>query len=369
MALTNYWWQLIWIFVAGGLLAYFYPKRKELVLGETKIRWNIFPAIVLVIPLVIWTGFRTDIFGDTAAYRDGFMDAPSSLAGLISYVQNTEKDQGFAVFTALIKSIFGNSAIVYFLIIAIFQLSCIVYFYRKYSNNYWLSIFVFVAATDYMSWMHNGIRQFLAVSITLVSISMFLKKKYVISILLILLAATFHASALLMLPGLFILQGKAWNKKTVLVLIAALIAILMIDRFTGILETLLSDTQYSNAVSTWETMGDNGTSPIRVLVYSIPTILSIIGLKWIRKEDDPMINLAVNAGICTTGIFCISVFSSGIFIGRLPVYFYMISQGILLPWEIEHMFTKRSTKLILPLTIAFYAVYFFYQVYIAWGLG
>ena len=323
MALTNYWWQLIWLFIAGGLLAYFYPKRKEVVLGEKKIRWNIFPAIVLVVPLVIWAGFRPDSFGDTGSYRDLFNEAPSSLSDLSTYVQNTDKDKGFAVFTVLVKTIVGNSDVIFFIIIAIIQLLFVVYIYRKYSSNYWLSIFLFVASTDYMSWMQNGIRQFLAVSMTLASIHLFLRKKYIFSVLIILLAATFHASALLMLPGLFIIQGKAWNKKTVLALIAALIAILMIDRFTGILEALLADTQYSNAVSTWQSAGDDGTSPLRVLVYSVPTILSIIGLKWIRKEDNPMINLAVNAGICSTGIFCISVFSSGIFVGRLPVYFYM----------------------------------------------
>ena len=256
----------------------------------------------------------------------------------------------------------------FFIVIALIQLLCLIYVYRKYSCNLWLSIFIFIASTDYMSWMHNGIRQFLAVGITSIAMILTVKKKHLLAIILILVAATIHASALIMLPGIFIIQGKAWNKKTLLALIAALIVILMIDRFTDFLDLLLADTQYSTAVSTWQQEGDDGTSPFRVLVYAVPLILSLIGYKYIKNADNPVVNLSVNAGICAVGIFAISIFSSGIFIGRLPVYFYVASQGVLLPWEIENMFNERSKKLVLIATVICYSAYFYYQMHIAWGI-
>lgn len=37
MALTNYWWLLIWIFAAGGIMAVVVPKQKKLFVGK----WNI----------------------------------------------------------------------------------------------------------------------------------------------------------------------------------------------------------------------------------------------------------------------------------------------------------------------------------------
>lgn len=368
MTLTNYWWLLIWLFTGGVVLAALIPKKSERVLGTLEERWRIVPAVLLVLPYIIWAGYRSDNFGDTYAYREIFKEAPSSLSGLITYVENADKDKGFSVLTALIKSIVGNSDVIFFIVVATIQIVCIIYIYRKYSENYWLSIFLFVASTDYMSWVHNGMRQFLAVTITLVAMEFVVKEKYLKAVIFILIAFTFHASALFMLPMIFILQGKAWNKRTVLVLLAALIAILMIDRFTGIMETLLSDTQYSNAVTTWQESGDDGTSPLRVLVYSLPTILSLIGLKYIREEDNPMINVAVNASICSTGIFAISMFSSGIFVGRLPVYFFMLSQGILLPWEIENLFTKDSKKFVLVAAVLCYIAFFYYQMHITWKL-
>ena len=368
MTLTNYWWLLIWLFTGGLFLAYFAPKQVQSTTGEIKRHWMLISSIVLIIPYVIWAGFRTDNWGDTYAYREMFEEAPSSLSGLLSYVQSADKDQGFSVLTVLIKSVFGNSDVAFFIVIALIQLFCLIYVYRKYSCNLWLSIFIFVASTDYMSWMHNGIRQFLAVGITSIAMILTVKKKHLLAIILILIAATIHASALIMLPGIFIIQGKAWNKKTLLALIAALIVILMIDRFTDFLDLLLADTQYSTAVSTWQQEGDDGTSPFRVLVYAVPLILSLIGYKYIKNADNPVVNLSVNAGICAVGIFAISIFSSGIFIGRLPVYFYVASQGILLPWEIENMFNERSKKLVLIATVICYSAYFYYQMHIAWGI-
>lgn len=368
MTLTNYWWLLTWMFTGGLLLAYFVPKQIQSTTGEIKRHWMLIPSMVLIIPYVIWAGFRTDNWGDTYAYREMFEEAPSSLSGLFSYISSAEKDQGFSALVVLVKSIFGHSDVIFFIIIALIQFLCLIYIYRKYSCNLWLSIFIFIASTDYMSWMHNGMRQFLAVCITTVAITFSIKKKYIIAIILILLASTIHASALIMLPGIFIIQGEAWNKKTILALLAALVIILMIDRFTDFLKIFLADTQYSTAVSTWQQEGDDGTSPFRVLVYAVPLILSLIGYKYIKNADNPVVNLSVNAGICAVGIFAISIFSSGIFIGRLPVYFYVASQGVLLPWEIENMFNERSKKLVLIAAVICYSAYFYYQMHIAWGI-
>ena len=48
--------------------------------------------------------------------------------------------------------------------LASIQAIILVTIYRKYSTNYLLSIFLFIASTDYLSWMFNGVRQFAAVT-------------------------------------------------------------------------------------------------------------------------------------------------------------------------------------------------------------
>ena len=306
MELTNYWWLLLWPAVVGAFLILFPLKQREKVMGQYVERWNILPAAILAAPYVIWAAFRPDGWGDTSSYRFLYDMVPSSLGELTSYVSSQTKDKGFAVLSVLIKTFFGNSDVVFFFILALLQMIYIVVIFRKYSCNYWLSIFLFVASTDYMSWMHNGIRQFTAVALVFAGTGLMLKKKYVPLIILILVASTIHGSALMMIPIVFIVQGKAWNKKTLVFILGVMIAILFIGRLTPILNDVLVDTQYSDLVTNdlWST--DDGTNILRVLVYSMPAILSLLGIKYVREANDPVINLSVNCSIITAAIYALS---------------------------------------------------------------
>ena len=368
MTLTNYWWLLIWVFVGGAILSVFVPKRQEIVLGKIEERWNIAPALILILPYIVWAGFRSYSFGDTSAYQKTFRECAASFGEIGTYISGVSKDKGFYLFMALEKSFLGNSDRVFFLLLAALQLLIIVWMCRKYSEDFWFSIFLFIASTDYLSWTFNGIRQFTAVVLIYAATPLIVKKKYIPSILIILFAATMHQSALLMIPVIFIIQGKAWNKKTIFCIIACLAVLLFVDQFTNIMDSMLSETQYVNVVSDYQSWDDDGTNPLRVLVYSIPTLLSLIGLKYIRKENDPMINLTVGASAIACGIYIISMVTSGIFLGRLPIYMSLWSQCILLPWEIKHIFTERSAHVIKLVTVICYCVFFFYQMHFAWGV-
>lgn len=143
-------------------------------------------------------------------------------------------------------------------------------------------------------------------------------------------------------------------------------AVLFIDRFTTILDDMMQETQYASMVSDWTEWGDDGTNGLRVLVYSMPTVLSLVGLRYIRAENDPVINLCTNMSIVSTGLYIISMFTSGIFIGRLPIYASLYNY-ILLPWEIDHMFEDRSKKLVSGIMVGCYLVFCWYQMNVAWG--
>ena len=361
MSITNYWFQLIWLLTVGMVLAISLPKKQEIVMGRIEERWQIAPAVLLVVPYILAATLRSDNFGDTYAYRSVFREAPSKIAALPLYLEGIKKDKGFSVLIVIIKALIGNSPILFFMFIATVQMLCMAFIYRKYSENYWMSIFVFVAGTDYMSWCHNGIRQFLAIAIIMAGFPLLLKRKYIPLIAIILLGATFHASALLMIPIIFIVQGKAWNKKTLLFMVAVIVIVAGIGQFTNVLDSMLAETQYKNVVSDWQSWNDNGTNALRVLVYAVPSVLSLIGLRFIRNEDDKVINLCTNMSIVSVGFYIVSMFTSGIFIGRLPIYFSLYSY-ILLPWEIDHMFTKRSARLIYVVMVVGYLGFYLYSV-------
>lgn len=65
MKLTNYWQLLIWLFAAGAFLSLVTEKKQELVCGRVEKRWSKSAALILVIPYIIWAGFRSDSWGDS----------------------------------------------------------------------------------------------------------------------------------------------------------------------------------------------------------------------------------------------------------------------------------------------------------------
>ena len=367
--LSNYWWELIWLFAAGAFLLFVKHERTEIepVSGQQVRRWEPWAAVLLVLPLVLWAGFRGLGFGDTAAYRASFLAMPSSVSGWAEYLETNTKDRGFSVLSMLIKLFIGDSPTVYFLIIAVLQMLFLAYTLRKYACNYWLAIFFFVASTDYLSWMHNGMRQFLAVTVIFAATTFILKRQFVPAVLMILLASVFHMSALLMLPVIFIIQGRAFNKTTLLCIAIAVLILFFADQFTDLLDTLMTDTQYSSVVTDWTTSADDGMNPIRVLVYAVPTILALVGYRQIRAADNPVINLCVNAGVIAVALGIVAVGTSGIFMGRLPIYVSLYSNCILLPWELENLFTKQSVRIMKVLAVGFYIVFFYYQMHFTWG--
>lgn len=363
--MSSYIMIFVWLAAMVVLAQYVDSERTEYVMGQKVHRMRIGYAILVMLPIIYWAGTRGRII-DTGSYMDGYEALPVSLAGLKDYLPSIAKDKGFTVLSTLIKIVVGNNVVIYLLILATIQGIAILTVFRKYSMNYILSLFLFIASTDYISWMYNGIRQFTAVTIIFAATALMLHKKYVWTILIILLASTIHGSALLMIPFVFIAQGKAWNKKTILFIIAVIIAFMFADRFTNILDTLLSDTQYENVVSDWQSWNDDGTNILRVLVYAVPTILAFVGKRWIESENDSVINFCTNMSIASTGIYLVSMVSSGIFIGRLPIYFSLYNY-ILLPWEIEHFFTKRSARMVLGIMIVLYLLFYYYQMHFVWS--
>lgn len=356
---------ICWVGTAWLFSRFYQISQCEYVLGERQERcvWPV--AVVAFLPVFLQAAFRGDV-GDTYAYKQMYKELPETFFGLLEMLPTVTKDAGFTALSGLIKLLLGGNTTVFLFVIALIQSIFLVVVYRKYSTDYLMSIFLFVASTDYLSWMFNGMRQFVAVTLIFGATTLLLEKKWPWVIAVILLASTMHQSALLMIPVVFMVQGKAWNRWSVLFLGLALVAVMFVDRFTNILDDMMQETQYANMVTDWNEWGDDGTNVFRVLVYSVPTVLSLVGLRYIRAENDPVINLCANMSIVSTGLYIISMFTSGIFIGRLPIYASLYNY-ILLPWEISRMFEEKSQKLVNGIMVACYLVFCWYQMSVAWG--
>lgn len=351
---------LIWLFLGGLLISRLSTRKRIRILGEKRERWSMTAAILLIIPLIYWCATRSLWIGDTSGYYEKFHAAPTSIWEISDYADTFTKDNTFYAFSALIKCVFGADSRNYFAVIACIQLLILAVVYRKYSRNYWLSIFLFVASTDYIAWMFNGMRQFLAAVITFAAAGLIFQKKYLPAMLVICFGSLFHQSALLLLPVIFIVQGTAWNKKTIIVLLFSMVCVIFVGQFTSFLDDAMADTQYKNVVSDFTNSEDDGTNALRVLVYAVPTILSFIFRRKVQEVDNPMIYICVNMSIVSTGIYIVSMFTSGLFLGRLPIYMSLYNY-ILLPWEIRHFFKKDTRMFIMLALIGFYLLFYVYS--------
>ncbi len=366
MRLTNYWYLIIWLFLAGAVLPQIFPKQTEIVFGKKKQVWSLLAVIIIVLPYIIWGGYRT-WFGDTEAYRTSFLNLSPGLSQIPSLFTSDIKDPGFTALSVIIKSIIGNRDELFFLIISAFQMISLALIYRKYSSDFFTCLFLFIVSTDYMSWVHNGMRQFIAIIMIFMCFKWMVQRRYFPCIFVTLLASQIHGSALMMIPMFFVVQGKAWNKRTLLFLMGIMVVVMYIDAFTPILNDLLMETQYDDLVTNEIWTNDDGTNLIRVLVYSVPALMSLVGIRYVHEANDPAINVSVNCSIVTMGLYLVAAVSSGIYVGRLPMYTTL--QGyICLPWLIEHMFSRSSARFVKMCMYGFYLVFFYFQMHMIWGI-
>ena len=365
MTTGKYIFTLIWPAVVALLYNMTGAKKVPVrVLGKNEHRVGWGWALFLAIPLIIIAAQR-GYFADTTAYIISFRNMPDSVSEISSYMQTVQKDELFSFVSLIIKVFITKNYEIYLGILATFQMLVLAKTFRKYSTDFFMSMFLFVASTDYLSWMFNGLRQFTAVCIILLAFNFILTKKYLFAIIVILFASFFHGSALLVIPFIFIVQGKAWNKKTLLFLFGVIVAVAFVDQFTNILDSALADTQYKNVVSDWTQGQDDGTNILRVLVYSVPAIISLYGKRTIDKSNNRLINICTNMSIASAGIYLVSMFTSGIYIGRLPIYFSLFSY-ILLPWVIYHIFSRDISKVIKIILYFCYIVFYIIQVFFTW---
>lgn len=326
--------------------------------GKTVERWYFVYALLAFAPVIYLVAF-TAPRSDTVLYLSSYRNLPMTWSEISERLSADDSGRGFIIFQWVIKRIFGGSETAFRVLLAFIHSIPVLYIYRKYSNNFLLSLFLFIAGGCHIGWMMNGLRQFLAVSIIMAATPLMLKKKYVPLIAVILLATTIHSSAIVMLPVVFIVQGKPWNKRTVLFIILSVVMMYAFSKNVNLMDNMLAGTEYEGTMASALEMGDDGTNPIRVLVNSVPMLLALTGRKQLEGKSNAVIDLCINMSVITSGIYLISMVTSGIMIGRLPIYTSLYSY-ILLPYLLDNVFSVRSHKLTLLSMVSLYMAYYLY---------
>ena len=88
--------------------------------------------------------------------------------------------------------------------------------------------------------------------------------------------------------------------------------------------------------------------------------MALLGFRYILRSRDRAANLCINASMITMAVYVVSAVTSGIYIGRIPIYTTLHGYAVL-PWLIDQIFEKLSAKLIKLLLVLFYLAFFVYQ--------
>ena len=203
-----------------------------------------FETVACFLLLFVFFGFRDlPILNDTAHYYEHFYDVLNdgqvSLGNILQYNIYDRFSVGYQIYERFVGMVFQHP----YMIICISSLiitSSFIYFARTHTTK--ISFFIFICLTTFMLNVYSGLRQGLATCIFLFAITALEKKRTVIYFLLILLAMSFHSSAIILLI-LPILRKVPLNKLTiVIVAIATIILALGINYFVELAG--LDDTVY-----------------------------------------------------------------------------------------------------------------------------
>ena len=224
------------IFLIAGMLLEFTAKRKEATITEENSRLkkenkHTFYQLVffLITIFVLWflTAFRSEWIGnDTFNYVTYFQIYSDSGINFDSRLEI-----GYQILNILVAKISHNPYFFLGVVATLCYVGTGIYIYKYSDNLVFSTVLLFPIAYGFFA---TGLRQAIAMVICLYIYQAIKNKRFLLAILLILLASSFHTSALLMLAFLF---HRLIPKKPFVVI--PLTVILVALSLSGIMDNIL----------------------------------------------------------------------------------------------------------------------------------
>lgn len=282
---------------------------------------------------------------DVNVYYDAYLEAGTSPLG--EFLASKGKDFGYYAFTWLLAHVISDGQFLLFIVPVIVCFFTFRYIY-KYSGNVVVSAILFLTLGFY-GFAMTGFRQAIAISLCLWSVDFIKKRKVFPFIIVLLLATSFHQTAIVF--GILFFFGNAKLKPSVIFLVVAIIAII------SFMATYVFD-----IFNTW--FGMNYTeenkdsivgSILRLVIYAV--IFVLIRLVYANRQNDRRL-LNSRLSLMTYSMIFGSVisvfeitFSSILF--RIAIYFIHAQIFVLVPNAVGFIRDKRIRRLIEVLFVVF----------------
>lgn len=322
-------------------------------------RGSFFRVFISLLPLLYFVGYRTSI-ADTVHYISSYIDLPSNF----SVPSFNSSSFLFDLVERLSKSFISPNPTVWLFIVALLGLIPFCITTARYSQNVQITIFLFFSSCEFC-YLLNGARQFIAISIGFYALNYLEKKQFVKYIICILVAASFHATALILIPAIFIANSKPWSYRVWGIIIAVLIGCVFSQSvFESIIEPLIADSYYSHYADA--VYSSSGVNIFRILVWWVPVILTFVYRREIEAIHDNAANICVNYSLMNALIYTYAGTMGGFLIGRLSEYF-TIYTFLLYPFLFQSVIKNANRRTIYTLFVIAFLTFYFYQIMIVYN--
>lgn len=331
---------------AFSLFARYIGKPTEL--NPAEFKPNKLYTFLAFATLVLVSGLRNNV-GDTYYYMHSYRDFDFNWNNI-----DFGGDFGFYILQMLLQQISKDPQILLLTVALITNILIGMTLYH-YSRMLEISLYVYITIGYFLVSM-NGMRQYLAASIIFAATTFLINGDWKKYFAVVLIAATMHQTALILIPIYFIVRMPAWSKVTYLLLVFSIFVVIGFNEFMNLLFTAIEDSKYSG----YQNFDEGGANILRVLVAAAPVVIAYLGREKLRKIF-PKSDVIVNMSILSV-VFMIISTQNWIF-ARFSIYFGLY-QLILIGWIVK-LFSKRDQKLIYYGIIICYFIYFFYEHVIA----
>ncbi|MBS4179154.1 EpsG family protein [Lederbergia citrea] len=341
--MTILWIHLLIVFILSFFARYF--SRPILTAGSlAQLKPNKILVLGTMMACVIVSGLRSNI-GDTYVYKEVY-EANNFTWDYIT----AQKDMGFGVLQMFLQK-YSNDPQILIFTTALITNVLIIYVLFTYSRMFELSIYVYITGGLFLVSM-NGIRQVLAAAIIFTATKYLIEGNWIRYFIVILIASTFHQSALILIPIYFFVRFKAWSKATLLLLVFSVLIALGYAQFSSFLFSAIENTQYGH----YSDFREGGANIIRVAVDAAPLLIAFLGrekLRGIFPGSDYIVNMAL------IGLMFMIISTQNWIFARFGIYFSLY-QLILISWIVK-LFKKSNQRFIYYLLLICYLLFYFYE--------
>lgn len=296
-----------------------YIGRKS---GTSLIR-RFYLAVVLLM-LVLFAGFRNVSVGtDTGAYVADFNLITSS-----DFIWRTT-EIGYNSLAFICSSISSNYTLL-LTSVALISIVCYSIGLIRLTKRYETAFFLFFTM-GFFTFIFNGARQSIALSIFVLALSSLLNRRLVSYLFLVVLAASFHHTALFAIPLYFLAIPRVGFRQLLYIFIAITTLVLTLRSAGQFIELFFSD-KYTSYTVKGESGGSLMVSYLLVqgfILYLLRHKIYDPKRKYLRLLNIYLIGLVpasatVLAGVNPSGLLRISMYASSTSMVLWPMVFYGI---------------------------------------------